>query len=369
MSKRNYGIDLLRCVSMMLVVVLHVLGRGQVLEAASPESANYKTVWFLETIAYCAVNCYALISGYVGIKAKHKYRNIATTWLQVAFYTVSIALLFQIFDPASIDLKGIISSFFPVIHRFYWYFTSYFALFFLMPILNAGINALNKNDAKKVVGGIIVIFSVIRTLLCFNILDTFNTIDIFMANNGYSILWLMLLYIVGGCISKFEFFKTTKAWKLWVVFWISVILSWAFKLIVELPGNDKFKSIVGANSLISYLSPTIIATAICLLVLFSRMETLPKAIQKIVSFFAPASFSVYIIHENELFRNLFIVGKFRNFADMNTLEMLLYVLVTVLIIYISCSLIDQIRILLFKLFKVKDIINKIADFKTSKKNT
>ena len=62
--KRNYGIDALRLISMFMVVVLHVLGQGGVLKAA--KNGQYIISWLLEIIAYCAVNCYAIISGYVG---------------------------------------------------------------------------------------------------------------------------------------------------------------------------------------------------------------------------------------------------------------------------------------------------------------
>ncbi|MDE6723424.1 MAG: hypothetical protein K2J55_04430, partial [Eubacterium sp.] len=64
-SKRNYGIDLLRIVCMIMVPVLHVLGHGGLLEGAEILSVKYEFVWFLEAAAFCAVNCYALISGYV----------------------------------------------------------------------------------------------------------------------------------------------------------------------------------------------------------------------------------------------------------------------------------------------------------------
>lgn len=72
---RNYGIDALRIVSMLMVVTLHVLGHGGVLKIA--ESEKYWIVWFLEISAYCAVNCYALISGYVGVYSKYKFSNLA----------------------------------------------------------------------------------------------------------------------------------------------------------------------------------------------------------------------------------------------------------------------------------------------------
>ena len=40
-SSRNYGIDLLRIISMIMVVVLHVLRHGGVIEGTDPLSANY----------------------------------------------------------------------------------------------------------------------------------------------------------------------------------------------------------------------------------------------------------------------------------------------------------------------------------------
>ena len=40
-TKRNYGIDLLRIVSMVMIVILHILGQGGVLDAADNLSPQY----------------------------------------------------------------------------------------------------------------------------------------------------------------------------------------------------------------------------------------------------------------------------------------------------------------------------------------
>ena len=64
---RNYGIDLLRIISMLGVVFLHVLGHGGILSLdLSP--VKFSMVWFIEILAYPAVNCFVLISGYIGYK-------------------------------------------------------------------------------------------------------------------------------------------------------------------------------------------------------------------------------------------------------------------------------------------------------------
>lgn len=96
-TNRNYGVDLLRIVSMIMIVVLHTLGHGKLLESVDVSSGKYWILWLMETMAYCAVNCYGLISGYVGYGKKFKLRNIIQLWIEVIFYSVSISIAFKLF--------------------------------------------------------------------------------------------------------------------------------------------------------------------------------------------------------------------------------------------------------------------------------
>ena len=52
--RRNYGIDFLRIITMMMVVTLHVLGHGGVLGRLERGSLRYMLAWFLETAAFCS---------------------------------------------------------------------------------------------------------------------------------------------------------------------------------------------------------------------------------------------------------------------------------------------------------------------------
>lgn len=95
-SERNYGIDLLRIVSMLMVVTLHILKRNLLYNKdVEIFSMKYNILWILEIMSYCAVNCYALISGFVGVKSKFKYSNILILWLQVVFYNRFNFLIFR----------------------------------------------------------------------------------------------------------------------------------------------------------------------------------------------------------------------------------------------------------------------------------
>ena len=82
-KERNYGVDLLRIFSMLMVVTLHVLGKGDLLYNKNLEifSQKYNLLWILEIASFGAVNLYALISGYVSIKSKHKYTNLVVLCL------------------------------------------------------------------------------------------------------------------------------------------------------------------------------------------------------------------------------------------------------------------------------------------------
>lgn len=84
LDKRNYGIDLLRLVSMFLIVVLHSLSRGA-LVGVSPFNIHYEVGFLIEALTYCAVNCFALISGYVGVDSKFKYRRMYLFGFKLCF--------------------------------------------------------------------------------------------------------------------------------------------------------------------------------------------------------------------------------------------------------------------------------------------
>ncbi len=76
MKTRNYGIDFLRMISMIMIVMLHTLGHGGILRSVSFLSVHYQIAWLLEVIAFGAVNTYAMISGFVSVDSHFKISNI-----------------------------------------------------------------------------------------------------------------------------------------------------------------------------------------------------------------------------------------------------------------------------------------------------
>lgn len=112
MKTRNYGIDFLRMISMIMIVMLHTLGHGGILRSVSFLSVHYQIAWLLEVIAFGAVNTYAMISGFVSVDSHFKISNILILWLQVLFYGILInTVFFFCFRKAEIHPAGYQHSF------------------------------------------------------------------------------------------------------------------------------------------------------------------------------------------------------------------------------------------------------------------
>ena len=106
-QKRNYGVDALRILSMLMIAVHHITTHGGLLKSRELFSFGYDSLVFLEMTVLCAVNCYVLISGYVGVYSRHKYANLAALWLQVFLYSAGITVIFRLINPEWVDTRTI----------------------------------------------------------------------------------------------------------------------------------------------------------------------------------------------------------------------------------------------------------------------
>lgn len=332
-DNRIYGIDLMRIFSMYMVVLLHVFGHGGILNACEKNSVNYFVSWFFEAAAYCAVNCYALISGYVGVKSKHKYSNIINLTLMVIFYMVVSTTLFYFFVPDTATAKDILGALNPFTTKACWYFAAYFGIFFLMPFMNKLLLSLSKKEAKLLSATIIVVFSIMPYVL---------DIDVFKTSWGYSTIWLMMLYLLGGCIRLFSDEIPDKKPKYIIIFILCAVLA-VF---------SKYSNIL-KSTLITYIYPTTLLSAIMLLFIFSKVSVKSTSAKKAIMFFSPLTFGIYVIHTEHYVWHNILSKAFANFASLNVVLLVIYALLAAAIIFLICALIDYLRLLLFKLLRIK----------------
>jgi hypothetical protein len=357
-EERNMGIELFRVVSMMLVVMLHVLGHGGVYSHTEFLSVNYKVAWFLEIIAYCSVNCYALISGYANVKSNFKFRRIVYLWLEVVTLNFGMNALMYIFVPTvNIEPDYWIRAFFPLSRRLYWYFCAYFFMFPLIPILNKGILSLQKHQH-------IIIMLLLQVPTIFRLIAQK---DNYVLGSGYSALWLICLYVMG---SYFRIYGAPK-WAKWFVtlpaFFAAAFVAWKYKINIEIQYAEglieKDSELYSNRSiLISYISPCMVIMAVALLLFFMQIKIKWKLPKVIISNLGKASFGVFILHVGAAFWywKTFWSG-FNEYAKYPTGKMVLYVIIATLAIYLLMSLISLGRIYLFKLLGIHSAVDFIAD--------
>ena len=152
-DSRNYGIDLLRIISMSFIVIIHTVGHGGILKTCVPNSIKYNIVLGIEVFAFCAVDIFALISGFVSYTGKKKKYNISSyikLWLEVVFYGVIITAVLNLTGQKQFAKSDYYSAILPVSNFKYWYFTAFTGLFVLKPFIDSAIFNIEEKTLKKV---------------------------------------------------------------------------------------------------------------------------------------------------------------------------------------------------------------------------
>ena len=338
MKSRNYGIDLLKSVSMCMVVVLHVLGVGGILNGTIEGSAANYAAWLLETANICAVNCFGLVSGYVLCKGRYRRSRLLSLWLRVVLESLIITAIFAIATTGVVGTKEWFNVFTPVIHNIYWYFTAYFALFFFVPYINKMLDSLSIKETASLSVSIVFVFVFLGNSL--------NN-DLFFLHGGYGFLWLLCLYVLGASLRRIEIKPSVN--KYW--FLLGYILCVTVSCVIM--------KLLNMQVIIAYTSPFTLISAVLLLLFFRRLEFKSPKSQKFISMLSRTSFGVYIIHTHPLIWINLLTDRFVPYLNYKLPLMIGAVLLTAVTIYSVCTLGDWLIEKFFKLIRIDRLENAV----------
>jgi len=339
-QSRNYGIDLLRLVLMYMVCVLHILGHGGVLSRSSRGGMHHAVFWFMETLAYCAVDGFGFISGYVADGRKREPASIVRMWLQVWFYSFvlsgTLALCGVGAKPTAAE---VISWALPLSFNVYWYFGAYFVLFLAMPLLNKFLFDMDEGAAKRAFVAWFFVACVMGVLG-----------DPMRVGNGYSAIWLIVLYCLGVLAKKIRLFERKKTITL-VLLWLACnILTWGLLIFVkkEVLLTVAYSGLIlKRNILLSYESPTVLMSGILLVLLFARIPLKGKLIRHL----SPLAFGVYLFHLTPVLWNGVLKGACQAIAAKPLKLGVLLVLGGAAVIFITGLVVEFFRQKLMKLIR------------------
>ena len=352
---RNYGIDLLRILAMFFVVLLHSLDGTKVLFPDNLELCNtnlYRVLWLLEIIAYGAVDTFALISGYVGYREKpktYKISSILSLWLQVVLYSIIITVITHFISPSIATKTDLFVQATPLMHKNYWYLNAYVGLFFFMPILDTAIRKLSKKSLKRITFAILAVCCIGSQLMQMN----------FNLNEGYSVIWLIVLYITGATIKKCDIGKKLKPFMCLIIIFSLNLITWLLYLLrkIFIVGDIT----ISTTALVGYLSPTVVLASIFYIICFSKLK-FPNFMIKIIKFGAPGAFAAYILNTNHFFYDY---GRFWQAPQVGVIPSWQIIILTVsfsLAFLIASILIDKIRQELFVKLRINNAL-QVLDHK------
>ena len=354
--KRNYGIDILRILSILFIINHHIIYHGGPLSKTKKNSLEFQIFLYLNIICITGVNSFGMISGFVGFHS-YKYSNLLYLLLTTFFYSFGIAIVFRLYFSKliNIDLKKFL---FPIFITDYWYFNCYFLMYFFFPLINKGILGMNRNEMKFFIINIFLIFSLVGEIRHY--IEIFKSKDILFLRNGFSYSWLIILYLYGSYFGKFK--QSIKEQKKYIFNFILLIIILIVSIIrakILLYKYKIYHSGCGMN--VDYTSPSSVIISICFINIFNNLEINNSFLIKIISFFAPLTFGVYLIHNHLLIRNHIVRKYFLWLLNYNSYKLISLEIIISFIIFLICSLIDYLRYILFKLFRIRELCIKVEN--------
>ena len=363
-TKRNAGIDILRILSMLGIIGLHIINQGGIISNLPINTTKHNVVLLLLTILFASVNIFGIMTGYLNVnKRENKNKRIIELILITLFWSIVITSIFygfNLYNIRSQGIRGLITNILPFITGQYWYITMYILLFLMIPYINVLIKNLTKKQMKTMLIVLFILLSIIPNVIP-NIVPNIVRNDMFAIKNGYSPFWLIYCYMIGAYIRLYKDEEgekgiIKKSGKVILPLLLAYVCNIAVKnILVALNGR-----VTDQQWFIDYVSPFIILFAIKVFMVFKSIKIKKELIAKIIKWISMASFSVYIIHCHRAIFDFVNKDLFVFVNSQNTLIIIATIILSMIGIYIACMLLDQLRILIFKLCRINRFIEFVG---------
>lgn len=326
-NERNSAIELLRILSMIMIVFHHFACHGG-FEWGTTISITRLWYNFIVMGGKIGVNIFVLISGYYLVSNESEIFDINKVIKfvgQILFYSVGIFVACKLTGIAHYDVKALIKVFFPITFSQWWFASTYFVLYLLHPYLNK----LLKNLEKSLYQSLLLLM-----VVCWSIIPTFTTSS-FQSN---PLLWFVTLYSIAGYIRLYGVNGRFTSKQYFLFYVICSILTYSSSVILLRSKRSLFSGY--STYFYEQEKLTILLISLCLFLCFL---TLKMNYHKWINTLASATFGVYLLHDNSVIRKLLWIDLFNNAKYQESLFLIPYSIIVVIIVYVIFSLIDLLR--------------------------
>lgn len=290
---RMANLELLRCAAMMMVVVLHYLGKGGLLPDLAGESlgAGGTAAWLLEAFCIVAVNVYMFISGYFLCTSSFKLSRLLQLMLQLWLYSVIFGLagaLTGIVAETPVDTHYFLTLLFPVNMGHYWFMTAYIFLYLLLPLVGTAVKRMTKRQLQLTAALLFLVFCISKSILPFRLE---------MDGKGYDCLWYLCVFVAAAYVRRFGVPFLEKKGRGLLLYGGSCLLAFGATLALRQVylSTGSLGRMLGMFLEYNHIFPFL--GAVGLFAAFSRLRV-PGNIATVINKIAPYTLGVYLLHEN-----------------------------------------------------------------------
>ena len=286
-KQRNSGIELLRIIAILMVILYHWVWHGGIRTFSGYEfGANIVFMQFLMTLGRTGCCIFALITGYFMISSQKKnyYPKVISLTLTTHMYYLMILAVMFVTKAVPVSKTLGIKSLLPLLFGT-WYIIAYILLLLIVPFLNPWLRQLDQKTHLRLTVTLLLIWSVIPTVSAGA--WSFSDIDFFL-----------VMYVLGSYL-RLHPIERKLPWGImalgsWILMFLSVIGFDILGIITDRKGLfDKAFYFGKLNSVIA------VFLSVSMLMWCSRM----KFQSRIVNTLGGTTLGIYLIHNNFLLRN------------------------------------------------------------------
>ncbi len=276
-SKRLLGLDLLKILSMLLIIFHHVSKHGG-FWAASSGAARWG-IAVINALFAPSVNIFVFVSAYLIVKKnKVTVKGYLRLYAEVVFYTLLAYLVACLFDVQSFSASMLVKCFLPISFPVFWFAKMYFLMYLASPLLLLAVRHLEKKQYEMTVGAILLL------LLLQNALQT----DILMLWGGFSAWWFMLLFLLAGYWARFG---CSIKKRYWAAIWAVCTVYMTFW--IDRNGLD-----------ILYTHIPVVLQTVSAFGLLYDLRSERAWLNKTLTWISSCTFGIYLLHDSDLIRTL-----------------------------------------------------------------
>lgn len=296
-GKRQANFELLRIVAMLMIIVLHYLNKGGLIEPYTQDNSavNY-AAHLIEAFCIVAVNCYVLLSGYFLVESAWKPERVVSLAAQVLFYSLLIPVVLicaGVVAAGELSVYDWLNYVLPVETEHYWFATAYLIMYLFAPLLAAGVKAVERRTLQIIIGVMALFFCVWKSVVPATLATD---------RYGYDYGWFLFLFLIAAYIRLYGVPKLEKKRNA-AIFYVGMSLG-IFALTVAsgilaevLPAFAYYMDMPDTyNHILCLLS------SIGLFMLFKNMKPWEGRTAEVIRRLAPYTFGVYLLHEHILIR-------------------------------------------------------------------